>query len=59
MLSNLSMLKCKVNENNFQFLCDVNAPTFEIKAALSEFQKFIELFEEEVKKKESEEKKEV
>ncbi len=41
MLSNLSILKCKVNGNDYQFLCDCNAPTHEIKEALFQFGKFV------------------
>jgi hypothetical protein len=41
MLSNLSMLKCKVNGNDYQFLCDCNSPTGEIKEALFQFVKFV------------------
>lgn len=41
MLSNLSMLKCTVNGNDYQFLCDCNSPTGEIKEALFQFGKFV------------------
>jgi hypothetical protein len=41
MLSNLSMLKCKVNGNDYQFLCDCNSSTAEIKEALFQFGKFV------------------
>lgn len=41
MLSNLSMLKCKVNDNDYQFLCSCNAPLNEVKEALFQFTKFV------------------
>ena len=48
MLSNLSMLKCRVNDRDYQFLCDSNSPIFEIKESLFQFQKFIGKIEDDV-----------
>jgi hypothetical protein len=45
MLSNLSVLKCIVNGKTHQYICEINAPTHEIKEALFQFIKFVGQFE--------------
>jgi len=49
MLKNISRLQCKVNDREFQFYSDNDAPLHEVKEALFQFQKFVGEIEDRIK----------
>lgn len=54
MLKNIVKLEVKVNDKDYQLLCDHDSPTIAVKAALDEFMKIVEQIEEnEIKAREN------
>lgn len=55
MLKNISRLETKINEKNYQFLCDMDSPLPEVKEALFQFVKYVGQIEDQIKAKQEQE----